>query len=122
MIISMYIFIILLILLIVFVILINRERFSNDNSSNLLIITFANHRNSFLDEWEESVKRQNLQYKILGNGVKWEGWATRTNIYLHYLETLNPDKIIILCDGFDLVFLANEDEIMEKYKKMEKPL
>jgi len=39
-----------------------------------------------------------------------------------YLEFVNDEEIILFSDGNDAVFLADEDEIMEKFKLFEAPL
>ena len=48
---------------------------------NIIVLTYANYRNTFLDEWEQSVKKNGFSYKILGNGEKWNGHMTKLKAY-----------------------------------------
>jgi len=85
---------------------------------NLIVLTYANYRNSFVDEWEETVKRNGLNYKILGSGEKWEGHMSKLKAYSKELENINDEYLVILCDSFDLLFLSGSEEIIEKYNKL----
>ena len=85
---------------------------------NLIVLTYANYRNQFLDEWEKSVKRNGLTYKILGSGEKWDGHMTKLKAYAKELNVMNDNDLVILCDAFDLLFLADSQEIIDKYNKL----
>lgn len=89
----------------------------------LLVLTFANFRNQFLDEWEASLVKNNIDYKILGLGDEWEGFQSKTKYFCKEIteisnninNNVHDDYIIILCDSFDLFFNATNDEILKKY-------
>ena len=85
---------------------------------NSIVLTFANKRNQFLDEWEQSVKQLNIPYKILGIGTIWKGFKTKIIGYYEELKNINPEKIVILCDSYDLLFLEPLETILEKYNKI----
>lgn len=92
----------------------------------LLILTYANKEDPFLDEWIESMIINNLKYKILGMGSKWEGFISKTKYFMNELNNImnnitkeeQEDLIIILCDSYDLFFQENEEFILDKYFKL----
>jgi len=88
--------------------------------SDLLVLSYANYRDQFLDEFEMSLQNNNINYKILGMGEKWLGFISKTNGYSKALEELKefPDKIVILSDAFDVLFFDDANTILEKYNKI----
>jgi hypothetical protein len=42
----------------------------------------------------------------------------KTRYLREYLETVDPDELIFFSDGYDVIFVAGEDEILEKYKRL----
>jgi len=86
--------------------------------SNLLVLTHATEKNHFVNEWEESVKKNGFEYRILGLGTKWNGFFDKINSYSEELNKIPRDTIVILCDSYDLLFIGGPDEIFEKYNKL----
>lgn len=84
----------------------------------MLVVTVATKRNSFLDEWETTVKRLGYKYAIIGIGEKWESFHTKNKLMNRFLRKLNPDEIIIFTDSYDLLFLRPPEILLEKYKKL----
>lgn len=90
----------------------------------MIVLTYANRRNQFLDEWESSVKEHGFNYKIIGMNEKWENWKTRTNAITKELQKLqNKNEIVVICDAFDLLFINGDpDKLEKKYKEIGKIL
>jgi hypothetical protein len=42
----------------------------------------------------------------------------KTRYLREYLETVDPDELIFFSDGYDVIFVAGEDEILKKYKRL----
>jgi len=54
-------------------------------------------------------------YTVIGAGVKWNGWKTRTGLLLSWLA-LNPDaQYFLVTDGRDVIINASKETIWNKY-------
>ena len=103
-----YIFIII-VLCSAFLININKsyECFSNlpkYNNTNLIAITYdTDTHNNEVNNLTKMFQKNNYKYKVLGNGDVWNGWYGRSQAYITYMNTLDNNKYVILCDGRDVV-------------------
>lgn len=82
---------------------------------NFIIITVATHIDGYLPllkKWSES---QEVEFVIVGFGEKWKGWKWRMEILLNELEKYDKDQLILLVDGFDVIILADKEEIIDKF-------
>lgn len=61
---------------------------------------FMNNENS--KTFEKTLIKNDWEYKIIGEGDKWEGFQTKINSYYKYLQQLDINKIIILSDARDV--------------------
>lgn len=67
----------------------------------------------------------NISYKILGDGKIWHGGdmsagaggGQKINEVLEAIENMD-NRLIILCDTFDIFILASKEEIIEKFNKL----
>lgn len=84
----------------------------------MLVVTIATKRNSFLSEWEYTLKKLGYRYAIIGLGEKWEGFQTKNKIMNRFLKQLNPEELIVFTDSFDLLFLQPPQVLLEKYNKI----
>jgi hypothetical protein len=84
--------------------------------SKLTIVTVATHNEGYLPVLEHQLKKTNINYKILGYGQKWNGWMWRTTLLIDYLKTHKPDDVVMVIDGYDVLLVGNEKDIMDKYK------
>lgn len=81
-------------------------------------ITFATHKQGFIDQLMESYIRHDIAHTVLGEGKTWQGFTWKFNLMLSHLRTLPIKTIILLHDAFDVVFLASTEEIVHKYHKL----
>jgi hypothetical protein len=60
-----------------------------------------------------------LPYKILGLGVKYEGFGTKVNLLKEELQrhTDDPEKIVLFADSHDVLINSGADEIIKTFKK-----
>jgi hypothetical protein len=84
----------------------------------MIVVTVATERNSFLDEWEYTLKKLNYRYTIIGLGEKWEGFQTKNKVMNTFLKRLNPDELIVFTDSYDLLFLQSPNVLLKKYRKL----
>lgn len=86
----------------------------------MIVLTVATPKNQFVEEFEYQLQKLGYKYKVLGEGVKWKGFETKIELYDEVLSNMNPEKIVIICDSYDLLFLEGPGVIMEKYDKIAK--
>jgi len=46
----------------------------------------------------------------------------RTLDYYEYLKTLDPNEICVFIDGYDIIPLENEEQILQKFNSFNKPI
>tara|TARA_Y100000590_G_scaffold470383_1_gene664323 strand:+ start:2486 stop:5830 length:3345 start_codon:yes stop_codon:yes gene_type:complete len=96
-----------------------------NNTSKLLVISVATDRNEPLQRFTHSCDTYGLRYKILGLDQTWSGGdmkkgpggGMKLNLLKRELVEYNDEDIILFSDSYDVIFLTNEDEIMNKYNK-----
>ncbi|KAI9338145.1 SART-1 family-domain-containing protein [Obelidium mucronatum] len=50
-------------------------------------------------------EKPDIKVTILGMGVGWRGWGQRIRAYHNYLTTVNPDSMVVLSDGEDVLLV-----------------
>jgi hypothetical protein len=88
----------------------------------LKIITYATHVEGYYNILIKQLKKNQIDYKIIGYGKKWEGFFQKFLDVYKYLETQDNDTIILFVDGFDSIILENKKKIITKYKKLKKKI
>lgn len=66
---------------------------------------------------QASCKYYNLELITL-ESQNWKSFRDRNKVYQKYLSTLDADEIVFFTDGYDVVFVSGENEILEKYKRI----
>ena len=80
--------------------------------------TVVTNPGGYLETLEESCKRNNIKLDKIGWGMEWRGWRWRTEKLLEYLKECDPDEVVCFFDGYDVIVLGGEDEIMSKFRSM----
>jgi len=71
---------------------------------NLIAITYeTDTNNNEVNNLTKLFEKNNYKYKVLGNGDVWNGWYGRSQAYINYINTLDADTYVILCDGRDVL-------------------
>jgi hypothetical protein len=66
-----------------------------------------------------SCKHHNLELvTLIKDDKEWKSHRIKDNSLKKYLEKLQPDEIVLFSDGYDTLFIGNEDEILERYEKV----
>ncbi len=86
------------------------------------LISFANQNHGGLINLKNSLVNKKWEHCVLGKGMKWEGWLTRTNAYITFLNTLDPEEIVVLCDAFDVLCLRSSDGFLESFQSLMRPI
>ena len=98
---------------------INEKKIKNDN---FILLTIATDRNNWLDDWENTAKKWNYNYKILGLGEKWSGFKTLLNLIIDFCKNTNPNKLICIVDSYDVVLSGPQDELIKKFNLINKKI
>lgn len=71
----------------------------------------------YLESLEASCDRNHVRLDKLGWGDEWRGWRWRSETILTYLQQdCDPDDVVCIFDGYDVVVLADEEEILSKFR------
>lgn len=73
-------------------------------------------------QWRESCLRYGYTPVMLGANVKWEGFRTKMQLFIAFLETQVPEQVCVLTDCWDFVFTDVSSEMLRKYKATKKPM
>jgi hypothetical protein len=70
----------------------------------------------------ETMKHNDWDHAVLGGGEPWENYMTKMNAYRRHLETLPPDKIVVVTDAHDVYCLRNVHYFVDEFKSLNKPI
>src|SRR5690242_19350333 len=82
----------------------------------LTILTVATKPGGYYDILVRSCKEHGLNLTVVGLGQEWKGWTKRLEWIGEAMMRLPPDDIVLVCDAYDVFFLAGPDQIVAKYQ------
>ena len=88
----------------------------------LNIATVATHDERYLPVLDKQIKDKGEELVKLGFGKKYYGHIMKDKEMIDYLKDLDKDQIVVFVDGFDTLCLGTSEEIVKKFKKMDKKL
>ena len=108
----------------------------SDELDRFVVITVATERNENLQRFEDSCKKNDVPYLILGLGDKWESGRAENGVLLEpggaqkiiYLrdEIKNWDDlentIILFSDSYDVIFNDGPKELVRKFREFNSPV
>lgn len=71
---------------------------------------------------KKSCDYYNLELKTLFHQSDWSSHRLKDSYVKTYLETLEPDEIILFTDGYDAMFVSSEKEILNKFYSFNRPV
>ena len=86
-------------------------------SKSIQFFTVATHENHHLDRLKRSAEKHNINLQVFGLGKPFPALGTKRLLMHEFLQQCDPDDIFMFVDAYDVIFLANESEILEKYEK-----
>ena len=95
----------------------NIEHFisSRLNYIKVLAITYdTDVNNPHINNLINMFTKYNYNYTVLGNGDTWNGWYGRALAYKEYINTLDDNTYILLCDGRDVVINQDSSTFIKK--------
>ena len=90
-----------------------------EDANSFLLLTVATNYLSTVKRFQRSAEVNGLPLKILGLGVKYEGFGTKVNLLKEELKRHvdDPEKIILFADSHDVLINSGADEIIKTFKK-----
>jgi hypothetical protein len=92
-----------------------------ENCSNLHVCTVATKQKQGLNQLLVSAQKQGIKIDVLGLGKPYSGNAQKLIFMQAYLKELPPDDVVLFVDGYDVLILANEKTIMDKFLTFNAP-
>lgn len=85
------------------------------------VCTVASYEHKNLHKLMHSCKNHQIDLKVLGLGLPYEGNGTKLILFGEYLNTLEDDEIVMLIDAFDIILVADKEVILNKFLNMNTP-
>jgi hypothetical protein len=70
----------------------------------------------------QSLINNNWDYDIIGIGKPWYGFKSKLQYYPDYLQTLDPERLVILSDSRDVFCVRSPDHFVYAFQTFNKPL
>jgi hypothetical protein len=70
----------------------------------------------------ETLKANDWDHVVLGAGEPWVNYMTKMNAYRRQLETMPPDKIVVITDAHDVYCLRNVHYFVDEFKALKTPI
>jgi len=87
------------------------------NMTKLTILSVATKECGYFEILKQSCKKYNLNLIIVGWGREWDGWITRLEWIYEAMLEIPKDHIVLVVDAYDVIFFADETEILEKFRR-----
>lgn len=88
--------------------------------NKLFIVTVSTDNKYYFDYLKNSCKKNGKDLVVLGYGEKWKGFNWRFKVILEYAKKLNPDDIICVVDGYDVVSVRNLEHLSDIFNQLQK--
>lgn len=85
------------------------------------LVTVATKNTKGLKQLKHSCEEFGLYLKVLGMGMFYPGNGLKLLLIYDYLESIPKDDIVLFVDAYDVLILATEDEILEKFRQFKRP-
>ena len=70
----------------------------------------------------KSLINNNWDYDIIGIGKPWNGFKSKLQYYPDYLQTLDPERLVILSDSRDVFCVRSPDHFVYAFQTFNKPI
>lgn len=88
--------------------------------NKLFIVTVSTDNKYYFDYLKNSCKKNGKDLVVLGYGEKWKGFNWRFKVILEYAEKLNPNDIICVIDGYDVISVRNLESLPIIFNQIQK--
>ena len=91
------------------------ERRKQDALKRPLVLSYDNAPTENTLFFEETLKKNKWEYKLIGKGEEWKGWPTRTRAYKAALDTMYDDQVVVISDARDVICLRSPFAFMDAF-------
>jgi hypothetical protein len=82
----------------------------------MILLTYVTHNSGYFDALKISSKNNGFDLNIIGWEAKWEGFIQRAKTILNFLQNIDKNELVCCVDGFDVLVLGNQEEVLNKFK------
>jgi hypothetical protein len=97
-------------------------KYEYEDLTKPLVITYDNAPTDGTRYFCKTMTNNSWEYKVIGEGEKWEGWRTRMIAYVRTLERLPPKKIVVLSDARDVFCIRGSKTFIKAFESYKKPV
>jgi hypothetical protein len=80
-----------------------------------LVVSYDNAPTENTRFFIKTLERNGWNFKIIGEGETWKGYASKVNGYNNFLSSIDPDTIVILSDARDVLCVRSTKAFMEVF-------
>lgn len=88
--------------------------------NKLSVVTVSTDNKYYFDYLKNTCKKNGKDLVVLGYGEKWKGFNWRFKLILEYAKKLNPDDIICVVDGYDVISVRNLEHLPCIFNQLQK--
>jgi hypothetical protein len=88
----------------------------------LHVCTVANYMHPNLEKLMTSCEQNDIELEILGMGKPYSGNIDKLRIIKNYCDQLTENDLILFVDAFDVLILANPQEIISRFLSLNVPM
>ena len=92
------------------------------SASEFHVCTVANRMHPNLEKLIISCKENGIQLEILGMGQPYVGNTTKLRVMKEYCHRLPDDDLVLFVDAFDVLILADKQEIVSRFLALDVPM
>lgn len=81
-------------------------------------VTVANKKDGYFNILEKQIEDSGYKLNVLGQGEKWGGFMWRYLLISKFLENLLDDEIVVIIDGYDVLYVNNVG-LEDKFKSLD---
>lgn len=86
------------------------------------VVSFANETKPMLFNLVNSLEQYGYSYKIVGMNINWDNFMTKIKECLKYIRTLDPNKIVVVVDAYDVLAVRPVSEFISQFKSFNRNL
>jgi hypothetical protein len=91
------------------------------DSDGCLVLTYATHRQGYMDVLEQSCARYGYRLRILGMGERWRGYCAKLNAAIAAMRSLPRNQLVLFVDAFDVFMCAPASLAESVYREAGEP-
>jgi len=89
---------------------------------NPLVVSIETNPNAYTAYFIKTLIENNWDYDLIAIGKPWKGMISKLEYFPEYLQTLNPEKLVILSDSRDVFCVRPPEYFEEAFKTFNKPI